>query len=68
MHVVELAVVLLAAWFVVTVLLPQVPGVGEEVVFGIIAIVVGALAKFARANKRIPLPDYVEKADDIIPL
>lgn len=68
MHIVELVVILLAAWFVIGVLIPQAPGISQEVTFGVITLVVAAIAKFARAHKESPVPDYVEKADKILPL
>ncbi len=53
-HSVELAVCLGAAWLAVNFL-----GVSGEGQMALVALVVAAIAKFARAHEDIPVGDYV---------
>jgi hypothetical protein len=55
-HTLELTVVLGAAWVAVSIF-----GGGSEVMVALTAIVLGALAKFARASDGVPVKDYVNE-------
>jgi hypothetical protein len=55
-HTLELAVVLGASWLAVHFL-----GNDSEFATAVTAIVLGSLAKFARASESVPLADYVNK-------